>query len=384
MYHLLRTGTRKASRGGKFVWKRAARLTERAARVADLGARLGARVVARSAVFTARRVQKLRPALGLAANLLHYYHPDELRTCPACRSTQLSLLAPLALSGRPRGRRFGFVGGCHTCGLLFSNPMPTAEELRVFYSPEGVWGLERHEEAPRSHASALPYVLDLLKPAREWIDPLHPRAGAAVFEFGCGDGHLLDAFGSLGWVTYGLDPGNKRAFPRHRELHMIPSHETFDVVIAHHVLEHVATPLDVLQGLSRALKPGGLIVISVPRVDTLPRHRDFRYCINPRTHIVAYSRDCMATLLAMAGFDSIDGSPPPNAPGDGWFVLRRLRMIGRKVSTPAPAPDRPLRAAQRALAAFEAQHRGAEAWRAHLPVRAQAALADVRRTRSVR
>jgi 2-polyprenyl-3-methyl-5-hydroxy-6-metoxy-1,4-benzoquinol methylase len=377
----VRTGTRKASRGGRFIWKRTARLTELAARFADVGARLAARVVARSAVRTVRRVQKLRPALGFATNLLYYYHPDELQACPACRSSQLALLAPLALSGRPRGRRFGFVGGCHTCGLLFSNPMPSAEELRVFYSPDGVWGLERHEEAPRSHSSALPYVLDLLKPAREWIDPLHPAPGGAVFEFGCGDGHLLDAFGSLGWETYGLDPGNKRAFPRHRELHMIPSHEAFDVVVAHHVLEHVATPLEVLQGLNRALKPGGLLVVSVPRVDTLPRHRDFRYCINPRTHIVAYSRDCMATLLAMSGFDSIDGSPPPDTPDDGWFVLRRLRMIGRKSATPAPAPVRPLLAAQRALAAFEAQQPAWDAWHAHLPVRTRAALSDMQRSR---
>jgi SAM-dependent methyltransferase len=192
---------------------------------------------------------------------------------------------------------------------------------------------------------------------------------------------LLDALQAFGWTTYGLDPGDKRAFPRHGELIEIPNAPLFDVAIVHHVLEHVASPLTILQALNRALKPGGFLLVSVPRLDTLYRHRDVRYCINPRTHIVAYSRDCLATLFAMAGFDAIDGSPPPDAPGDDWFVLRRLRMIGRKTDSPAPPPDRPLTPAQRALAAFEAQQPAWDGWRARLPVRTRAALADMSRRR---
>jgi SAM-dependent methyltransferase len=363
--------------------KRAARLTARAARFVDAGARRGARTVAKTTVIASRRVHKVRPALGYAASLLHYCHPDERRQCPACGSPQLALLAPMPLNARPRGRRFGFITGCSRCGLLFANPLPSPEHLRSFYSPEGDWGAARGEEPPRIKCAAGPYVVELLAPARQWIDPARPAPGASVFEFGCGDGELLDALREFGWSTCGLDPGDKRAFPRHHELHDIPVEPLFDLAIVHHVLEHVSTPLTILQALNRALKPDGLVLVSVPRLDTLHRHRDFRYCINPRTHIVAYSRDCLATLFAFAGFDSIDGSPPADAPGDEWFVLRRLRMIGRKSDAPAAPPAHPLGSARRALAAFHAQQAEWGGWRAHLPVRARAALAEFQRGRRV-
>jgi SAM-dependent methyltransferase len=289
----------------------------------------------------------------------------------------------LPLNARPRGRRFGFVTGCRRCGLLFANPLPTPEHLHAFYTPQGEWGAARQQDAPRTKCSAAAYVRELFAPARQWIDVERPRPGAAVFEFGCGDGELLDALQDFGWTTCGLDPGDKRAFRRHRELTAVPDEPQFDVAIIHHVLEHVATPLAILQAVNRSLKPGGLVLVSVPRLDTLYRHRDFRYCINPRTHIVSYTRDCLAALFAFSGFDAIDGSPPADAPGDEWFVLRRLRMIGRKTDTPASAPAHPLRAARRAIAAYHAQRPGWDAWRVPLPVRARAALADFQRSRRV-
>jgi len=380
---MTRVVIRAGSRSGKYVAKRALRLAGRTAKLADTGARHAARTVARRIVVAARRADKLRPDLHYVTDLVHYHHADELRTCPACQSPRLTLLAPMPLNGRPRGRRFGFVTGCRRCGLLFANPLPTPEHLHAFYTPEGEWGAAREQEPARTKSSAGPYVRELFAPAGQWIDVERPNPGAVVFEFGCGDGELLDALEDFGWSTCGLDPGDKRAFLRHRELTEIPGEPVFDVAIVHHVLEHVGTPLTILQALHRALKPGGLVLVSVPRVDTLHRHRDFRYCINPRTHIVAYTRDCMATLFALAGFDAIDGSPAPDAPGDEWFVLRRLRMIGRKTGAPAAAPAHPLRAARRAIAAYHAEQPGGDAWRVPLPVRTRAALADLQRSRRV-
>jgi SAM-dependent methyltransferase len=291
------------------------------------------------------------------------------------------LLEPLPLGRREDGRRFGFVTGCRRCGLVFVNPMPSRVELDAFYSPDGEWGRSREASVLRDKAPATAYVAELFRPISDWMDLARPPTGRTVFEFGCGDGELLDVFQDLGWDTCGLDPGDKRAFARHRELPTIPETPTFDVTIIHHVLEHVDAPLDILHAIHRALKPDGFVLVSVPRLDTLPRHKDFRYCINPRTHIVAYSRDCMATLFALAGFDSIDLSPPADSPGDDWFTLRRLRMIGRKREPPPPPPN-PLAAARKALARFHAEQPSTDGWRAALPVRLRAGLAHVERAPS--
>jgi SAM-dependent methyltransferase len=378
----LRDRARTASRAVRLVWKHAIRAAGRLARFGDVTLARGVRLLKRTTAATLRRVDTVRPTLAHTANLIYYHQADELRQCPACQSNRLSLLAPMPLNARPRGQRYGFITGCRSCGLLFANPLPTAERLRAFYAPGGEWETARHEEAPRTKASAAAYVLELFAPTRAWLDPERPVPGAAVFEFGCGDGELLDALQTFGWSTSGLDPADKRAFTRHRELREIPTEPLFDVIIVHHVLEHVATPLTILRALHRALKPGGLVLVSVPRLDTLYRHRDLRYCINPRTHIVAYSRDCLATLFALSGFEPIDGSPPSDAAGADWFVLRRLRMIGRKTDAPVAAPAHPLRAARRALAAFYAHQATPHGWRARLPVRARAALAEVNRSRA--
>ena len=69
---------------------------------------------------------------------------------------------------------------------------------------------------------------------------------------------------------------------------------------AHHVLEHMARPLETLRAFSRALKPGGYCWIAVPRLDMLPVYRDIGYCLQARTHIVAFTEACLTDLLARA------------------------------------------------------------------------------------
>jgi SAM-dependent methyltransferase len=319
----------------------------------------------------------------LIGSLAAYEVPGEAQVCPACGSRRLELFEPLAVRRRLAGRRVGFVTGCRTCGLVFANPLPTRDELAAFYSPDGEWGRARTEEEQRRHGPQREYVRLLLEPVRHLVDPAAPPRGGAVFEFGCGDGKLLDAFQDFGWDTYGLDPGNKRAFVRHRELHSVPAEPRFGIAILHQVLEHLDAPLDVLRAIHAALEPNGLLIVSVPRLDTLPRHRDYRYCINPRNHILCYSRDCLATLLAFAGFESIDASPPADADTTDWLTLRRLRMIGRKMEQAVAAPPAPLAAARRAFAAYHATDPARRRWRTKLPVRMRAALAEWRRASPV-
>lgn len=45
----------------------------------------------------------------------------------------------------------------------------------------------------------------------------------------------------------------------------LPEHQTFDVVLAAHVLEHCLAPQDGLASLFRLLKPGGILVLSVSK-----------------------------------------------------------------------------------------------------------------------
>jgi SAM-dependent methyltransferase len=133
----------------------------------------------------------------------------------------------------------------------------------------------------------------------------NPPPGARVFDFGCGSGTWLNSFQDHGWDTTGLEPCSNEAFVRHKRLTAIPTDAEFDLVIAYHVLEHLPRPLETLRELARALRPGGHCLVSVPRLDRLAIHGDFKYCLHRRNHIVAFTETCMRGLVARAGMGVI-------------------------------------------------------------------------------
>lgn len=264
---------------------------------------------------------------------------------------------------------------------MFANPFPSEEELTAFYSRDGEWGARRSEDAPSTKAPPLAYVKNFFGPIESWFDVTKPPAGGRILDVGCGNGELLDVFQDLGWETWGIEPSERAAFRRHRELHTIPDDQSFHVVILHHVLEHVGAPLDMLRAVRRALRPQGLVAVSVPRLDALPVHRDFRYCINSRTHVLSYTRECLATLLGMAGFAPVDVSLPLGAAAKKAYVVRRLQMLGVNDGSVPQTIVNPLKAARRALRAYEGSD-AAPMWQRMLPVRFRAGrLNRTRRTK---
>jgi SAM-dependent methyltransferase len=351
--------------------------------------------------LTERTVRLQRLASAVATPLRA---SGELDACPACRSTSIVLLDPFVAKDTA-GLRVVFATGCRDCGLLFANPQPDAAMLQQLYSPDGKWGHtwrqsadKRREYLKRQAARALAGIRKpnpprgrrdaLFEALDRHVTVFDPPAGAAVLDFGCGDGKLLNVLLDHGWRTFGIEPSSDVAFLRHERLLAVPDSPRFDLVIAHHVIEHIPQPLDLLRVLARAIKPGGALFVSVPRLDTLPHHRDFHYCLNGRTHVVAFSEACLRELLARAALEplvALDDPALDAAITSG--VPLRLRMIARKAGTTPGRQDDPLAAATRALRAYggapansqwltDAKPLWFESW---LPVRVRGALLDRRR-----
>src|SRR5205085_2662662 len=80
----------------------------------------------------------------------------------------------------------------------------------------------------------------------------------------------------------------------------------YDVVTAFDVLEHVEEPVDFMAGLSRLLKPNGLLFLSTPDLDSLTarllgRHWHF-FC---PYHLVYFSRQTATTLAQRFGLECL-------------------------------------------------------------------------------
>jgi SAM-dependent methyltransferase len=136
----------------------------------------------------------------------------------------------------------------------------------------------------------------------------------AVLDVGCGRGDLGAALARRGWRVAGIDPSPSAcAIARTRGVEaeigtldsVRPDAASFDAVVMSHSLEHVPDPRAELSRVLRVLRPGGLVVISVPNFGCwqrlqfgsswfqldLPRHR---------TH---FTRTSLEHALMSVGFD---------------------------------------------------------------------------------
>jgi SAM-dependent methyltransferase len=293
------------------------------------------------------------------ARSLVYRVPGECERCPACGSPRLYELDLLTLRRSIEGRKTGFVSGCDECGLVFSNPQPSAAELARLYSPDGEWGRLRaepepaadgHDDKPRGTRWAR-----MFDPIRDALPVTSPPPGAAVMDFGCGPGRLLDSMQERGWSTFGIEPAMDHAFRRHRGLDVVPDVPTFDLIVANHVLEHTPDPLALLRQFAAAARPGAFLCVTVPRLDTLPVHRDYKYVLKGHVHITAYTWPCLETLLARAGWSPVAPPPEEISKGGGRRTRSRLRVIARRVEGAIAAPPAPAQAARASLRGYYKQ-----------------------------
>jgi ubiquinone/menaquinone biosynthesis C-methylase UbiE len=113
----------------------------------------------------------------------------------------------------------------------------------------------------------------------EWLTRLRPPP-ARFLDFGCGTGHAAKAFADRGYSAHGCDISSamlaegKRLFEGTIEFsplsvgwtHLPYPDRLFDAALASSVLEYVDDPDFVLRELARVLRPGGILLVTVPNL----------------------------------------------------------------------------------------------------------------------
>jgi SAM-dependent methyltransferase len=199
---------------------------------------------------------------------------------------------------------------------LEAAPSDPSLAIRERYTGES--GRFYHESLLTIPDAAFPWVARLR--ARK-IAP-HVRPESTVVEFGVGHGWNLAALQCRERI--GFDVGAQVApIVRKQGIVFVERAEDLrsgsaDVLVCHHVLEHVPSPADTLADLRRILAPGGRLLLFVP-YEFERRYR--RYVADePNHHLFSWTPQTLGNLVWDCGF-------APSSVGIGEYGYDRVAAV---------------------------------------------------------
>lgn len=181
--------------------------------------------------------------------------------CPLCQSREQHVY--LQARDHASGDRFTLMK-CRVCECVFLSPVPA--DLGRYYHAS-----YRRYNRPTQRLFAMLYRMRGHHWARSMGTP-----GRAL-EIGCGEGWMLAALKEVGWKVVGTERTAETAqfAAKQQGLPMVVAtleafrpEPLFDLIIMHHVLEHLPNPMTILAQCSALLRPGGTLVLAVPNLQS--------------------------------------------------------------------------------------------------------------------
>ena len=210
---------------------------------------------------------------------------------------------------------------CPSCTVMWCDPTRFDQS----FNPDNEEAyLETQRELDEENVTRLE-LLQQIAPASS-----HPR----LLELGCMHGDFVKLASEAGYSCEGLDlsetavktaarvaPGMVRLGTVDGE---IPT-GSLDVIAAFNVIEHMDDPHVFLDHASRALRPGGVLILETPRQESLFHHIMFAQGrlrgsgtssgigVHPGTHIFKFGNQAWRKILARRGFEvvTLEGKSTP-------------------------------------------------------------------------
>ena len=228
--------------------------------------------------------------------------------CPICR-------APTVSVGEKRGIRIDRIfrlRRCTECGFAFvENPWTDYAAIydETYYAGKGSdplvdyaheyghpdWTIRRYE-----WAGIREVVNNLAPAANSWLD------------FGCGNGGLVrHIMKSSRYQISGFDTGawaeRARAdgLPILLEEELSRRTESFDIITAIEVIEHITDPVALLRDLRGHARPGTLLFLTTQNAANAPRDFVRWPYVVPEIHVSFFTPRAMALALEQSGFEPI-------------------------------------------------------------------------------
>ncbi len=200
---------------------------------------------------------------------------------------------------------------CNCCGLIRTNPRPTAETIGYYYPSDYGPYLGTKIPITRRHPSVIrrlvKYFIDLRSEAIPTLPP-----GRAL-EIGCASGGFLAKLASRGWDVTGVEfsptaaaAARQRGFTVYQgSLEEVSlSNGPFDLVVGWMVLEHLHQPLEALKKLHDVTVPDAWLALSIPNCGgDFERFGADWFPLHVPNHLFHFSQDTLRTMLHAGGWE---------------------------------------------------------------------------------
>lgn len=205
---------------------------------------------------------------------------------------------------------------CDSCKGIYTDPFIKETYINMMYS-SGVYN-EYQQKLVHNSSGLRKDLLDKRKIAQ--IENHQPKKGK-LLDVGCGQGSFLKSCKDGGWQVKGVDPSLNAAV-KAKELYGfdvitsrfedLSEEEKYDCVTLWGVLEHVLTPLDILNKASALCNKNAIVQFEVPSSDCFLKKYLEKYSFLPTRYIesgrhnIFFSRKSIEWMLEQAGLELVE------------------------------------------------------------------------------
>ncbi len=197
---------------------------------------------------------------------------------------------------------------CNACKLVQLSPLPTIDELKLFYDSN--YYKYNFEEKSADIKTVIKEQNDVQFDVI--LRNFHVNDTTKFLDYGCGVGGFLDTLSLKGNKNIFGFEFNKISSKLIQDrgygyVDVYKDNQTFDVITLWDVAEHLLDPVDVFKLLHSRLNKTGILVIGTARIDDFVDRTGLGYTMwaDPPAHTILYSRELLFSMLNKAGFDNV-------------------------------------------------------------------------------
>lgn len=249
----------------------------------------------------------------------------ELNECLACGSTSLELT--LDLGQQPLANNYlKNVDQEESYYPLAVNRCQECNHLQLTHIVDPTIIYQNYSYVSGTSKTYLEYMDWFARWCREYSDCYYGN----VLDIGCNDGSQLDAFASIGFNTYGVDPAENLhklsvdkghsvvcGFWDKKSIKKLKA-DKFHIVVSQNAFAHIPNPVEYLQLLEPLMKENGLLFIQTSQANML-HNGEFDTIYHE--HISFYNIQSMRELAKRSGWHLVDAIKTPIHGTSYVFVL---------------------------------------------------------------